>query len=544
RASGAGGSRGSQFGVFGTEKMKDPRPLHDKAFIQQSINRLSEDFLKIFTFIYGFLCPSYELPGSKFEEEIPRLFKELGYPFALSKSSMYTVGAPHTWPQIVAALVWLIDCVKLFSAMRENAAAFDEDQGWGEETDDGITHNKLFMDYTVKCYELFMKGADTFEEQDAELEAKLKELYKVDEARTEELLAESRRLNEEIARLEKEKESEPVSAGALPGPLWPCPKPPRAWALPLQHRALLRSPPALHRAALGSSLSVQALGGGCEGPSSRRGGCCPQGAGCKSFLGAVESGWQTAAERLPLSNPSVLSLPHALAEQLELQLAEYHKLARKLKLIPASAEHSKGYDLTLHFSPEDGAAFLSRCREIKGPLMDIMNQTEEDIRDTAQRKMALEEALEQLNAMVAEKNNSVKALKEEAEKLDELYHQKMKEAEEEEQKWAEKLELLEKHKRLLESGVNEGLDEAMKELQDLQRQYQVLLQTRTEESRRRGDRLEHLLDAVATHMVLIEKYLSEQSALTDSAYEELMAEDLLCPLRQILDTYRKKAEGL
>ena len=36
------------------------------------------------------------------------------YPFALSKSSMYAVGAPHTWPHIVAALVWLIDCIKVF----------------------------------------------------------------------------------------------------------------------------------------------------------------------------------------------------------------------------------------------------------------------------------------------------------------------------------------------------------------------------------------------------------------------------------------------
>ena len=36
------------------------------------------------------------------------------YPFALSKSSMYTVGAPHTWPHIVAALVWLIDFIKVF----------------------------------------------------------------------------------------------------------------------------------------------------------------------------------------------------------------------------------------------------------------------------------------------------------------------------------------------------------------------------------------------------------------------------------------------
>ncbi|PNJ81194.1 NDC80 isoform 3, partial [Pongo abelii] len=71
-----------------------------------------KDFLKIFTFLYGFLCPSYELPDTKFEEEVPRIFKDLGYPFALSKSSMYTVGAPHTWPHIVAALVWLIDCIK------------------------------------------------------------------------------------------------------------------------------------------------------------------------------------------------------------------------------------------------------------------------------------------------------------------------------------------------------------------------------------------------------------------------------------------------
>lgn len=37
-----------------------------------------KDFLKIFTFVYGFLCPSYELPDSKFEEEVPKVFKELG----------------------------------------------------------------------------------------------------------------------------------------------------------------------------------------------------------------------------------------------------------------------------------------------------------------------------------------------------------------------------------------------------------------------------------------------------------------------------------
>lgn len=38
-----------------------------------------KDFLKIFTFLYGFLCPSYELPDTKFEEEVPRIFKDLGF---------------------------------------------------------------------------------------------------------------------------------------------------------------------------------------------------------------------------------------------------------------------------------------------------------------------------------------------------------------------------------------------------------------------------------------------------------------------------------
>lgn len=159
------GSRNSQLGIFSSsEKIKDPRPLNDKAFIQQCIRQLYEfltengyvysvsmkslqapstkEFLKIFAFLYGFLCPSYELPGTKCEEEVPRIFKALGYPFTLSKSSMYTVGAPHTWPHIVAALVWLIDCIKIDTAMKESSPLFDDGQLWGEETEDGIKHNK------------------------------------------------------------------------------------------------------------------------------------------------------------------------------------------------------------------------------------------------------------------------------------------------------------------------------------------------------------------------------------------------------------------
>ncbi|XP_053561117.1 kinetochore protein NDC80 homolog [Bombina bombina] len=231
-----GTSRNSLYGTFGAaEKIKDPRPVHDKAFIQQCIRQLCEflnengyspavtvkslqgpstkDFLKIFTFLISFICPDYEIPDSKFEEEIPRMFKELGYPFVLSKSSMYTVGAPHTWPQIVVALVWLLDSIQTAS-QKMNENEFGDPQ-IVQQSDNGVEFNKVFVDYSIRCYNRFMDGHDIFEDQEAEVQAKLKENYKVDYSHKEFLLTESRRLAEEIEKLEKEKDNEPVSICGL-----------------------------------------------------------------------------------------------------------------------------------------------------------------------------------------------------------------------------------------------------------------------------------------------------------------------------------------
>uniref|UniRef100_A0A669P4Z5 Kinetochore protein NDC80 n=1 Tax=Phasianus colchicus TaxID=9054 RepID=A0A669P4Z5_PHACC len=500
RTSGAGGSRNSQYGMFGTEKIKDPRPLHDKAFIQQCIKQLCEflvengyahnvtvkslqspsvkDFVKIFTFIYGFLCPSYELPDSKFEEEIPRVFKELGYPFPLSKSSMYTVGAPHTWPQIVAALIWLIDCFKLYAAMRENPSSFDDGQNWGGETDDGIVHNKLFMDYIVKCYEHFMKGGDTYEELDAEVQSKLKDIFNVDEFKIEGLAAENKRLHEEIARLEKERESEPdrlVSLRKLRSSFQADVQKYQAYLANLESHTSI-----LDQKMKGVNEEVEAAVEAMKQENARLQHIFDNQKYSVADIERINHERNELQQTINKLTKELEAEEHQLwneelkyarnKEAIETQLAEYHKLARKLKLIPISAENSKGHDFEIHFNPEAGPNCLVKYRtQIKAPLMEIVNQTEEEIRKAVQRKMSLEDTLEQVNAMVAEKKSSVKTLKEEAEKLDDLYHQKLKEAEEEEQKCANELELLEKHKQLLESGVNEGLSEATNELHDIQR---------------------------------------------------------------------------
>ncbi|XP_027531560.1 kinetochore protein NDC80 homolog [Neopelma chrysocephalum] len=578
RASVTGGSRNSQYGVFGTEKIKDPRPLQDKAFIQQCIKQLCEflvengyahnvsmkslqspsvkDFLKIFTFIYGFLCPSYELPDSKFEEEIPKIFKELGYPFALSKSSLYTVGAPHTWPQIVAALVWLIDCVKLYTAMRENAPSFEEGQSWGGETDDGIVHNKVFMDYTVKCYELFMKGRDTFEELDAEVQSKLKDLFNIDESQIEGLAADNKRLQEEIARLEKEKESEPdrrVTLRNVKSSLQADVQKYQAYLANLEsHIAILdQKMESVTDEVETAKLEVEAM----KQENARLQHIFDNQKYSVADIERINHERNELQQTIKKLTKEVEAEEHQLwneelkyarnKEAIEIQLAEYHKLARKLKLIPVSAENSKGFNFEIQFNPEEGPNCLAKYRaQINAPLMEIINQTEEDIRKATERKMSSEDALEQVNAMVADAKSSVKMLTEEAEKLDELYHQKLKELEEEEQKCANELELLKKHKQLLESGVNEGLSEATNELHDLQRQYQVVVQTTTEESRKAADNLSRLLEVIGTHVVSVGKYLDEQNMKNERDYEEFMSEDLLSDLKRILDSYKKKAESL
>ncbi|KAM9022470.1 kinetochore protein NDC80 homolog isoform 1-T2 [Ara ararauna] len=578
RTSGAGGSRNSQYGVFGTEKIKDPRPLHDKAFIQQCIKQLCEflaendyahnvsmkslqspsvkDFLKIFTFVYGFLCPSYELPDSKFEEEVPKVFKELGYPFALSKSSMYTVGAPHTWPQIVAALVWLIDCVKLYAAMRENAPSFDDGQNRGGEPDDGIVHSKVYMDYSMKCYEQFMKGGDNFEELDAEVQSKLKDLFNIDEFQIESLAADNKRLHEEIARLEKEKENEPdrrVSLRNVKASLQSDVQKYQAYLANLEsHIAILdQKNEGVNEEVEIAEMEVEAM----KQENARLQHIFDNQKYTVADIERINHERNELQQTINKLTKEVEAEEHQLwneelkyarsKEAIEMQLAEYHKLARKLKLIPVSAENSKGHDFEIQFNPDAGPSCLVKCSaQIKGSLMEIINQTEEEIRKATQQKMALEDALEQMHVMVADKKSSVKTLKEEAEKLDDLYHQKLKEAEEEEQKCASELELLEKHKQLLESGVNEGLSEATKELHDLQRKYQVILQTKTEERRKAGDNLHRLLEAIASHVQSIEKYLEEQNVKIEKDYKEVMSEDLLSTLTGILDSYKKKAESL
>ncbi|CAJ0956499.1 unnamed protein product, partial [Ranitomeya imitator] len=507
----------------------------------------TKDFLKIFAFIYSFICPNYELPDSKFEEEIPKVFKELGYPFALSKSSMYTVGAPHTWPQIVAALVWLLDCIKLSIVLTKDEHVFEEPQT-SEPSDEGIDFNKLFLDYTARCYEQFMDGRDTFEEIDSEVYSRLKDMYAVEESQVESLQAEIRRLMEEIERLEKDKEREPDRLASM--------------------RKLKVFPPSRHPEIpeLPDGDGVSLLLTGKASPQPERGaGGRRRTCGLKNVL-AHQKYSVADIERIKyeenelqetiskLSKELDEDKQHLWSEELkyakikesvETQVAEFHKVARKLRLIPSSAENANGHDFQIECNLDGEQHGLNVCRkQDQPPPAGAANKDRRAGHSATNKNMEADEVLEQLNSLIGEKRNDVKILKEEAQKLDELLAKKAEEADEEEKRWTEEIKSLEKHRHLLESGVNKSLEEAMKDLEKAQQELQLVEHQTEEQMRHMESKLVRVVNAVASHMGTIEKHIEEKRLQTERQYEEFNREDPLRDLRELVAKYKEAAKAL
>lgn len=113
---------------------QDPRPLKNKQYMAQTILRLvdfmeahdypnkqlgpenlqtpsTKDFQQIFEFLMQCIDRDFKLTNDSLDQ-IPALLKALGYPFGVSKSSLMSAGAPHTWPVLLGALSWLRELIE------------------------------------------------------------------------------------------------------------------------------------------------------------------------------------------------------------------------------------------------------------------------------------------------------------------------------------------------------------------------------------------------------------------------------------------------
>ncbi|XP_007548104.1 kinetochore protein NDC80 homolog isoform X1 [Poecilia latipinna] len=578
RTSGASMPRNSTMAGFGgTEKIKDSRPLHDKSFVQQCIRQLHEflteqgypgtlsaktlqspstkEFVKMFEFIYRQLDPTFEMPNSKVEEEVPALLKALRYPFVLSKCSMYSVGAPHTWPQALGALMWLIDNVKINWSLSKQElllSDFCEDTANIEE---GAEYNKLFLDYMAETYSKFMHGEDVFEEEDEAFLTKLKRLYNVDEALLESMEEKHRFLSKELERLEKESQTDRLMTKRMEKV---------KLQADLKKLQSYRSKLETFTASLENKFSeltdeLENTVSHLETLKHERNELQHLLQNQKFTPADVE---RINREKRELQQ-TIASLTKSLedAEQhrwneeialakvketLDLKVAEYHKLARKLKLIPMSAENACGHDFEIRSFECGTGSGVQQKTQIKMLLRKLISDVEEENSRLSNLKLSLEESCEQVNSNIVDKSNDLKQIREQIRKLDEQLDTDMQKLAREEQDWAAEVESAENHLKLLQKKVNDGYDEAVQELKGAQQQYHLVLQETNEERRTVANNLVSVFATAATHLAITEKCLedlhSRVQRLCSKAIEEDEAE--VQNLRELLKSFLSEANCL
>uniref|UniRef100_A0A3Q3CNG3 Kinetochore protein NDC80 n=1 Tax=Haplochromis burtoni TaxID=8153 RepID=A0A3Q3CNG3_HAPBU len=569
RTSGVGMPRNSTMSGFGgTEKIKDARPLHDKSYIQQCIRQLHEflteqgypgtlssktlqspstkEFVKMFEFIYCQLDPTFEMPNSKVEEEVPALFKTLGYPFVLSKCSMYSVGAPHTWPQALGALMWLIDNVKVRNDIKSSSTL---DRYRLKQS------SHLFLDYTAETYSKFMQGDDTFEEEDEAFLVKLKKLYNVDEALLVTMEEKHRILTDEVEKLEKESQTDRLMTKRMEKMKL------QADLKKLQsYRASLDSfKDNLEKKDSELNVELEISISHLETLKHERNELQHLLQNQKFTPADVERINREKRELQQTISSLTKSLENAeqhkwneeialakVKEKAELKLAEYHKLARKLKLIPISAENACGHDFEIR-PFECGAGSMVQCKtQIQMQLRKLVGDVEEENSRLTNMKLSLEESCEQVNSIITDKTNDLKQLREQIRKLDERLEGEKQELAREEQEWAAEMESVENHRKLLEKKVNYGYDESVQQLKAAQQQYHLVLQETNEERRTVANNLASVFTTAANHLSITEKCLEDLHSRVQRICSKAVEEDeaAIQKLQETLKDFMSKAKNV
>ncbi len=148
--------RSSAFGGKPSGPKQDPRPLGDKNYLNNCVHTLiaylsmhgypaavspktlasptAKDFTMVVQFLFQRFDPNMKTFG-KIEDEVPMFFKRLNYPFQISKSALFAVGSPHSWPAVLAALTWLVELLNYNEKVEEASNPSSERHTEGREED-------------------------------------------------------------------------------------------------------------------------------------------------------------------------------------------------------------------------------------------------------------------------------------------------------------------------------------------------------------------------------------------------------------------------
>ncbi|KAK6135422.1 hypothetical protein DH2020_030841 [Rehmannia glutinosa] len=119
--------------------------------------------------------------SQKIDEDLSHALKFLKCPLKLNKSALRAPGTPHSWPNLLAVIHWLVQIIKYKEFMMDSSPSFEGD--------------KMFM-YTIHSYLLYIRGDD--EAMDALDEECVREMREWRDKKEEDV----RVLEEEVKELE------------------------------------------------------------------------------------------------------------------------------------------------------------------------------------------------------------------------------------------------------------------------------------------------------------------------------------------------------
>lgn len=426
----------------------DPRPLNDKQYMLSSAKTLisflsahhytkavnmktlsspsAQEFYSIVEFLYRQIDSNYQLPADKkkYEEAIPQIFKSLGYPFTISRTSLSGVGTPHTWPTLLGALTWLVELItyheQIEAAEREAASQWET-----------INADQLFFEYTSKAYAKFLAG------DDANIEALDHEMAAHFQGRNDIIDNEIRALEHKLQTLEHDEKR------ALGAPTRLANVEARRDTLASDAdkfrvlideleaaRAAVAQREAVHRAEIESKeAAIVATRDDIVALTARLDKQELRPADVERLQNerlTLERQLLALSKEREQSEKSVADKQRAIAEhmaRIDAELADYHSEARRLELIPSNAANARGRNLSVQFGRDTTSDAV--CDEIKKTVLPALNDTLEEMRaalvDDQRQLLQLSAAKDQLAEQLQDEKSGLDALQHRARKCEQAY---------------------------------------------------------------------------------------------------------------------------
>ncbi|XP_028409800.1 kinetochore protein NDC80 homolog [Dendronephthya gigantea] len=433
--------RSSQYGRGDPyTQIKDTRPLSDKSYQQQEIREIlqflsendyehpmsmktmmrptNKEFINVFSFLYSRISPE---PMVKPEEELPKVMKKIGYQFTIHKTSLSNVASPHAWPILLGALHWLLELVKFSMAVNDEVehCLFPMIEGEDDEGDFAAMR-KVYFDFLERSYSAFIEDKRDLRDLGEYTDALIEELRSQNDPLTsevEQLSQENIQLEEELKRLE----NEPSRLEALMekrGTLETDKSKFEVYIADLRrHRVKLderrlQSEEALNTAKLeeeatsAEKTKLQRILANQELSAADVQRMKQEGDELKKTLTKLEETSDSMDQEIWEKEMSY-ARRH---EQVLVQCQDYNERARKLKLIPSTAENAAGvdYELRCHL----GRMTLDIKNQLKPSLLRFKQQIAECSCRCESELINLKEKHDVLQEQISEKEEAIAVFEE------------------------------------------------------------------------------------------------------------------------------------